>query len=63
MRKSLAAVLLAIVCATALMLFAACSGNKELTYVEAQAPTCTEEGHTAYYTDGEKYYSDESGET
>ena len=34
-----------------------------LVGVSAVQPTCTEDGHIAYYTDGVNYYSDSSGRT
>lgn len=36
--------------------------DNELTLVPYKAPTCGEDGNEAYYTDGEKYYSDALGE-
>lgn len=43
--------------------FAACGDKdgKTIRYVEPVPQTCTQPGHSGYYTDGVKYYSDKDG--
>lgn len=60
-RKMLAAVMSAVMCMSA-MSFVGC-GGKKLQHVDAVDATCTTAGHTEYYTDGAKYYSDATGKT